>query len=67
MQSQGLFIDLDERGPEVMEEVDEQTLDVRAIVILIGHDHDLAVAERLHLLVLLAVLKTLCARKDKWD
>ena len=29
-----------QRGPEVMNEVDQQALDVRAIVILICHDHN---------------------------
>ena len=28
------------RGPEVMDKVDQQALDVRAIVVLISHDHD---------------------------
>ena len=28
-----------------MDEVDDEALDVRAVVILIGHDHDLAVSE----------------------
>lgn len=35
---------LDERGPEVVEEVDQQTLDVGAVMVLISHDHDGAVA-----------------------
>ena len=46
-------------GPEVMEEVDDQALDVRAIVILIRHDHQVTVAELLHrgLVVLFARLE----------
>ena len=29
-----------QRWPEVMDKVDQQALDVRAIVVLISHDHD---------------------------
>ena len=46
-------------GPEVVNEVNNKTLDVRAILILIGHDHKLAVAERLKRVILLAILQTL--------
>ena len=52
-------VELEERGPEVVDEVDEKPLDVRAVLILIGHDHQLAVAQRLQAFVGLAVLKTL--------
>lgn len=50
----------EEGGPKLVDEVDEQALDVRAVVVLVGHDHELAVAEGLvHRLfvVLLAVLE----------
>jgi hypothetical protein len=39
--------DVQEGWPEVVKEIDNQTLDVRTIVILIGHDHQVAVAELL--------------------
>ena len=37
--------DLQQGGPEVVQEVDEEPFDVRTIVVLIGHDHQVAVAE----------------------
>ena len=33
-------------GPVGVNEVDEQTFDVRAVLVLIGHDHHLAIAKR---------------------
>lgn len=33
-----------------MEEVDEQSFDVRTVLILIRHDHQLAVAQRLQII-----------------
>jgi hypothetical protein len=30
-----------------MQKVDDQTLDVRAVVVLVGHDHQVAVPKRL--------------------
>lgn len=33
-------IHIHQRGPEVMNKVDKQALDVRAVVILISHDHN---------------------------
>ena len=36
---------LDEAGPVVVEEVNDQTLDVRAVLVLVGHDEQLAVAQ----------------------
>lgn len=50
---------LQQIGPEVVDEVDDEAFDVRAILILISHDHELAVAERLDGVVLFAVLQTL--------
>ena len=43
-----------------MDEVDEESLDVRAILILICHDHDVAISQALQVFfrhVLLVVLK----------
>lgn len=40
-----------ETWPEGLNEVDEETLDVRAVVILIGHDHDRTVPQTLYVLV----------------
>ncbi len=42
----------------MIEEVDDETLDVRTIVILIGHDHDTSVSQAVDIEVLLAVLET---------
>ena len=50
--------ELEEGGPVVVDEVDEEPLDVGAVLVLIGHDHELAVPQRLevvHRLVLLLV------------
>ena len=52
---------LQQLRPVVMEEVDEETLDVRAILVLIRHDHDTTVPQRLERLgrrVLLLVAET---------
>ena len=50
--------DGDELVPELVEQVDEQTANVRPVVILVRHDHDAAVAETCHVVVFLARLKT---------
>ena len=52
---------LQEIGPVVVNKIDDEPLDVGPVVILICHDHDLAVAQILHvvrLFVLLAVVQT---------
>jgi hypothetical protein len=36
---------LQQRGVEVIQEVDDQTFDMRTIVILIGHDHEVTVSQ----------------------
>ena len=36
---------IEEAGEEVLEEVDQEAFDVRAVVILISHNHNAAVAE----------------------
>jgi hypothetical protein len=38
-------INAQQGGPEVMEEVDQQPLDMRPVMILICHDHQVAVAQ----------------------
>ena len=48
-------VDLEQRRPEVVHEVDEQPLDVRAVVVLVRHDHEVAVAQRLD--IFLSVLR----------
>ena len=35
---------LQEIGPEMVDKVDEQPLDVRPILILIGHDHQVTIS-----------------------
>ncbi len=50
-----------EVGPVVMDKVDDEALDVGAILVLIGHDHQFAVVESPQLgrvSILLAVLKS---------
>jgi len=47
-------LDVEEGRPEVVNEVDDKSLDVGSIVILISHDHEVPVTERLD--VLLVVL-----------
>jgi len=50
----------DERRPVVLDEVDQQALDVRAVLVLVGHDHHLAVAQALQVgrrVVVLLVLQ----------
>jgi hypothetical protein len=48
-----------ELGPEMMNKVDDQALDVGTILILIGHDHDSSVSQSLDRFVLLAELQPL--------
>ena len=38
-------INFEQGGPEVMQEIDEQAFDVTAIVILIGHNHQMAITK----------------------
>ena len=38
---------LEQRRPVAVDEVDDEPLDVRAVVVLVGHDHEVAVAQRL--------------------
>jgi len=38
---------LEQRRPVAVDEVDDQPLDVRAVVVLVGHDHQVPVAQRL--------------------
>ena len=52
---------LEEIGPEVMDEVDDETLDVRAVLVLVSHDHQVAVSQTLDRIVLLAKLQPLYA------
>ena len=52
-------VGLQQVRPVVVEEVDEQALDVRAVLVLVGHDHHVSVAQRLqrvgaHVLLLVA-------------
>ena len=52
---------LEQTGPVVVDEVNHQTLDVGAVLVLVSHDHDLAIAEQLdiiHRLIFLLILKT---------
>lgn len=49
--------DAQQRGVERVEEVHDEPLDVAAVVVLVGHDHERAVAQRLDVVVLLAVLQ----------
>lgn len=39
----------EEVGPVVVDKVDDQSLDVRAVLVLVSHDHQPAVAQRLQL------------------
>ena len=39
----------EEVGPVVVDKVDDESLDVRAILVLVSHDHQPAVAQRLQL------------------
>ena len=41
-----------------LQEVDEQSLDVRAVMILISHDHEMSVTQSLGVCVVLLVLQT---------
>ena len=36
---------LEQRRPVAVDEVDDEALDVRAVVVLVGHDHEVAVAQ----------------------
>ncbi len=38
--------DPQQRGEEAVQEVHDEALDVRAVVVLVGHDHEVAVAQR---------------------
>ena len=57
---------LQQRGVEVVQVVHDEALDVAAILVLISHDHDLAVAQRLGVAVRLGVLQAddLLERRD---
>jgi len=46
-----------ETRPEVMNEVDQKTLDVRTIMVLISHDHYTAISQIPNIFVLFANLK----------
>jgi hypothetical protein len=48
----------EQRGVKVVEEVDDQTLDVRSIVILICHDHQMAVSQAVGRGVIRVVFQT---------
>ena len=50
----------EQRRPVAVDEVDDEALDVRAVVVLVGHDHQVAVAQRLvrgRIRVVLALLQ----------
>ena len=49
--------DHQQRRPEVVDEIDDQTLDVTAIVILVSHDHDRSISQARNVIVLLANLE----------
>ena len=63
---------LEQAGEVGMQEVDDQAFDVGPVVVLIRHDHQLPVAQRLGVRVRLAVLQSqdlldvadLCVRHD---
>lgn len=42
---------LEQRGVEVVEEVHDEALDVRAVRVLVGHDHEVPIAQLLGALV----------------
>ena len=44
--------------PELVEQIDQQTADVRSIQILIGHNHHGSIAQILHVRILLARRQT---------
>ena len=49
---------LEEVGPVVVEEIDDEAFDVGAIGVLVGHDHDVPVAQALRsVLILVALLQ----------
>ena len=41
------IFNLQQTGPKMVEKIHNQPFDVAAVVVLVGHDHDVAVAERL--------------------
>ena len=52
------FRNLQQTGKLGLEEVDEQSLDVASVMVLIGHDHQVAVAETTGVGILLLVLQS---------
>lgn len=50
-------VDLEQRRPQLVNHVDHEAFDVRAVVILIGHDHEMAVAQTRRARVLLTLLQ----------
>ena len=51
-------VDFKQGRPEMVQEVDDKSLDVRPVVVLIGHDHDVPVAETLRRGVRFSKLET---------
>ena len=52
--------ELQQTGPVVVDEVDDETLDVGTVLVLISHDHQFAITKTLqviHALVLLLILQ----------
>lgn len=45
---------LEQTRPKVVNEVDQESLDVRSIVVLVSHDHDRPIPQVFHICVLLA-------------
>jgi hypothetical protein len=37
--------DIQERRPKVMDEIDDKALDMAAVVVLIGHDHQVTISQ----------------------
>ena len=50
--------ELQETWKLALQEIDQQAFDMRTVVVLVGHDHQVAVAESLGVLVVLLVLET---------
>ena len=50
-------VNLDEGGPKMVDKVDDEALDVGAVLVLVGHDHQPAVAQALQVCVLLPDLE----------
>ena len=44
-------VEFQQRGPEHLEKIDDQSFDMRAIIILIRHDHELSITQRRHIIV----------------